>query len=125
MIASHLLERFYLGLLLTASRASEASRLAHYYKRLTISSREITSSRLFWVRLPWSVLWRLVLREGADVEQRERGQVASTFSSLSSSSLRAEDKDLEVHLFLGICVCVCVSVGPVSKYNCLRNCSYI
>ena len=67
---------FCLGLRLTASRASEASRLAHY-KRSTISSREITSSRLLWVRLPWSVLWRLVLREGVVVQPREHGQVAS------------------------------------------------
>ena len=43
---------FCLGLRLTASRASEASRLSHYNKWLTISSREITSSRLLWVRLP-------------------------------------------------------------------------
>ena len=55
--------RFCLGLRLTASRASEASRLAHHYKWSSISSREITSSRLLWVRLPWSVLWRLVFRK--------------------------------------------------------------
>ena len=74
---SRLLERFCLGLRLTASRAPEASRLAHYNKRSTISSREITSSRLLWVQLPWSILWHLVLPEGAVVQPRERSQVAS------------------------------------------------
>ena len=69
--------RFCLGLRLTASRAFEASRLAHYDKRSTISSREITSSRLLWVQLPWSVLWRLVLWGGAVIQPREHGQVAS------------------------------------------------
>ena len=66
-----------LSLRLIVSRASEESRLEHYNKRSTISSWEITSSRLLWVRLPWSVLWRLVLREGAVVQPHERGQVAS------------------------------------------------
>ena len=49
-------ERFCLGLRRTASRASEVSRLVHYSERSTISSREITSPRLLWVQLPWSVL---------------------------------------------------------------------
>ena len=106
-------ERFCLGLRRTASRASEVSRLVHCSERSTISSGETASSRLLWVRLSWFVLWRLVLREGADIEPRERGQVASTFSPLSSSSLRAEGGNKRpdgVHFFE--CVSEC---GPVSK----------
>ena len=49
--------RLFLGLRQTVSRASEVSRLAHYSEQSTISSREITSSRLLWIRLPWSILW--------------------------------------------------------------------
>ena len=111
------------GLRLTASRESEASRLAHCCGRSTNATREITSCRLPASRrsmpTPDATLstWCLerprvagsspVTPRSSRTTGTRGGQVQASFSSLSPSSLRAD----EVHLFLGICVCVCV-LGP-------------
>ena len=71
-------------------------------------------------RLPLVRSCRLVLREGVDVEPHARGQVASTFSSLSSTSLRAEGiiKTSLGPFLLG----VRLSVGLSLSRNCLSAC---
>ena len=104
------------GLRLAAHRASEATRPTQYDKRSANSTWEVTSSRLLWIWLPWSVLWRPELREGVDVQPRARGQVASRPDSQPNYPPRLESriKTVEVHLLLGICVCVCVSRSSAS-----------
>jgi len=103
----------------------QASRLVHCCRRSTISTREIISCHLPASRrsvptpdatLRTWCLERPRVAGSSPVTPRSSrttrgGQVQASFSSLSPSSLRAD----EVHLFLGICVCVCVSLGPVSK----------
>ena len=113
------------GLRLTASRRSEASRLAHCCGQSTISTREIISCHLPASRrsvpTPAATLRTWCLERprvagSSPVTPRssrttQGGQVQASFSSLSPSSLRAD----EVHRFLGICVCMCVSLGPAYK----------
>ena len=74
------------------------------------SSREITSSRLLWIRLPWSVLWQPELRERVGDQPRARGQVADRPDSQPNYPPRLESQiKTEVHFLFG---CACLSAGP-------------
>ena len=104
--------------------APEVSRLAHYSER-SFSSREITSSRLLGIRLPWSVLWRPELREGVDDQLRARGQVASRPDSQPNYPPRLESriKTRRVHFLFG-CACLCAGLSCPSRIvKCLRYCT--
>ena len=111
------------GLRLAAPRTSEASRPAQYDKRSANSTREITSSRLLWIRLPWSVLWRPELREGVDDQPRARGQVASHPDSQPNYPPRLESriKTRRVHFLFWVCMSVC-GLGCFTKFIFTKFC---
>ena len=116
--------RVCLGLWLAASRASEASHLAHCCGRSTISAREIISCHLPASRrsvpMPdatlctWCLEWPR-FAGSSPVTPRSSittrgGQVQARLSSLSPSSLRADGAiktSSSISFWAFVCACVC------------------